>query len=58
MSKTKNSIKVNHPEYGYVEFTMMSQRQMEILEHYKLLTSIDLNKIYNEEDRKEETCKD
>jgi len=33
----KTYIKVKHPDYGWVEFTNMSIRQLEILNHYKKL---------------------
>ena len=37
---TENTIKVKHPEFGLVTFTMMTNRQMDVLNNYKKLTSV------------------
>jgi hypothetical protein len=42
----ENTIKVKHPEYGLVTFSMMSVRQMEVLNHYKEITKLN-DKIKN-----------
>ena len=42
----ENTIKVKHPEYGLVTFSMMSVRQMEVLNHYKKIIKFN-DKIKN-----------
>ena len=37
---TENTIKVKHPEFGLVTFTLMTNRQMDVLNNYKKLTSV------------------
>lgn len=37
---TENTIKVKHPKFGLVTFSMMTDRQMDVLNNYKKLTSV------------------
>lgn len=41
----ENTIKVRHPEFGLVTFSMMTHRQMQVLKKYVKLTDEEDNKI-------------